>query len=161
MNISGLFIENFHLARLLGPVADIYNGNPACGPVNIKNYKKAVFLLANITAGSNTGVANVKMQAVDNAAGSNAANIEFWYSSMTTATDTMGSPTKAVAANGFNTTANVSTIYVIEVDAADMPESQTWVQMKLTESVNDPVTGAVIFLGGNPRYGYPFSTVLS
>ena len=89
-------------------------------------------------------------------------DITFTHSKKTTGlSDTMGAPTKAVAANGIVTTANEDTVHVIEVDARDLPEGDSFVYLDTTETVNDPVLGAVIALGVKAKLGYPFPTALS
>lgn len=163
MIIQGLFIENVHVAAAVSPSSDVYNGNPTAQPFKVSGFEKVVCLLHQKSGGTNTGNAVVKVAAVDNPAGSNAVLIPFRYAKKATgiSADTMGAVSTAVAADGFTTTANEDTIYAIEIDAADVPDGQTFVRLQLTESTNDPVLGNAIWLGVNPRYGYPFPTALA
>lgn len=163
MKYNGLFIENFHLVNGLSPSADRYNTDPASDVVNMENFEKAVFLIHQIrNATSTAGTASVKPQAVSSVAASNAEDLPFKWSKKTTgADDTMGSVSSVAAGNSFTTTANEDTIYVVEVDARDLPATKQFVQLKLTEVVNAPVVGSVICILCGHRYGYPFATALS
>lgn len=160
--MNGLFIENFHIVAALSPSSDVYNTNPATDIVNMENYQKAVFVLHQKKGTTTTGTATIKAEASNNALGSSVTNIAFKYAKKATgASDTMGSPTTAVAADGFTTTANEDTIYVIEIDARDLPSGKPYVRLTFLEVVNAPVLGGVMcFLAGG-RYGFPFSTALT
>lgn len=164
MKFNGLFVEHVHVVAGLSPSADRYNSDPASDVVNMKNFEKAVFIVHQAkNATSTAGTATIKPQAVSSVAASNAEDIAFKYSKKTTgADDTMGTIAAVLAATGgFTTTANEDTIYVVEVDASDLPAAKQYVQLKITEVVNAPVIGSVICLLLNPRYGYPFATALT
>lgn len=155
------FTEQQLIVTGIAPVADIFNGNPVSDVVNLKNFKKALFLVSH--TGGTTGTGNLKVQAVDNPAGANAVDVEFKYAKKVTgASDVWGAVTQAVAATGVTTVATEATIYAIEVNADDLPEAKSYVQLKLTEVVNDPVTGAVTIVLLEPRFGgVPFATALT
>lgn len=163
MKYQGLFIENVHVVAGLSPSADVFNGDPASDVVNMGNFEKAIFILhqkANAT--STAGTAAIKAQAVTSVAASNATDLPFRYSKKNTgASDTMGDPTAVAAGSSFTTTANNDTIYVVEVDATDLPVGSQYVQLKCTEVVNAPVIGSVVCLLVGHRYGYPFATALT
>lgn len=163
MRYQGLFVENVHVVAGLSPSADRYNTDPASDVVNMANFEKAVFLLHQCkNATSTAGTASVKPQAVSSVAASNAEDLPFKYTKKVTgADDTMGAVTSVAAGSSFTTTANEDTIYVIEVDARDLPATKQYVQLKLTEVVNAPVIGSVICLLVGYRYGYPFATALT
>lgn len=154
------FCEQHLIVTGIGQVADIFNGNPVSDVVSLKNFKKALFLFSH--SGGTTGTGNLKIQAVDNAAGSNAANVPFRYAKKTTgASDVWTAPALAVAADGVTTVAAEATIYALEVNADDLPEAQSYVQCKLTEVVNDPVIGDLKIILCEPRFGGTFATALT
>ncbi|TXH19316.1 MAG: hypothetical protein E6R03_00715 [Hyphomicrobiaceae bacterium] len=154
------FVEEFVVVSGISANTDIFNGNPISDVVNVSKFARAVILFSH--KGGTTGNGSIKVQAVDNVAGSNAANLPFRYSKKTTgASDTWGAITDAVAADGVTTVATEDTTYAIEVDLANMPETQKYLTVKLTEVTNDPVSGSLLILLGNARYGAPFDTVLT
>lgn len=159
---NALFVENCLVVTGLAPMADIYNGNPKTDVVSLRFFRKCVFLLSQKTAGTNTGTATVKPQAVDNVAASNAADLPFIWSKKTSgASDVWSTPARVTAGNSLTTTANEDTIYAIEVDSADLPDAQAYVHLALTEAVNDPVTGGVQIILLHPRYGSTFPGALT
>lgn len=163
MKYNGLFIENVHVVAGLDPSADVFNTDPASDVVNMGDFEKAVFIIhqkANAT--STAGTAAIKAQAVTSVAASNATDLPFKYTKKTTgASDTMGAVTSVAAGSSFTTTAAEATIYVVEVDASDLPVGSKYVQLKCTEVANAPVIGSVVCLLVAPRYGYPFATALT
>ena len=153
--MKGLFVENVVTVNGISPVADIYNGNPASDVVNLKEHGNVVFQLFQKTAGTNTGTATVTVMAASSAASSNAAAVVFKYQKKTTGASSVYGALTAATTSGFVTTANEDTIYNICVDAADLPDGKPYVYLKLTETVNDPVTGAVLIHLYNARYSNP------
>ena len=136
--------ESSAIVNVLSPAADRYNTNPAGDYINAKYFSKITFLLSQTTAGTNTGTATVTILAASDASGTGAEAIEFKYRKKTTgASAVYGSVTDATTA-GFTTTANEDTIYEVEVEAQKVPETKPFVTIKLTEVVNDPVTGSVV-----------------
>lgn len=154
------FTEKHLVVTGIAPVADIFNGNPTSDVVSLKNFEKVTFLVSH--TGGTTGTGKIQVQAVDNPAGSNATALDFKYAKKATgASDTWGEVTDAVAATGVTTVATEVAIYAVEILAAALPEDQPYVQLKLTEVVNDPVTGAVLIVLDNPRFSAPFATALT
>jgi hypothetical protein len=154
------FSEEFLIVTGFAPTADIFNANPVSDVVNLKKFGKVTFLFEHV--GGTTGTGKLQVQAVDNASSSNAVDLDFRYAKKVTgASDSWGAVTAAAAATGVTTVAAESAIYCIEVDAAALPDAQAYVQLKLTEVVNDPVTGAAQILLGDARYGAPFATALT
>ena len=135
------------------PKADLYDGNPAGSYVHTRAGEKVQFVLQQITAGTNTGTATVTVLAASAAAGTGAEAVPFrWRKKNTGVTvDAYGAVNEA-STTGFVTTANESTLFEIEVDATNLPDGKPWCALKLTETVNDPVNGAVIGLVHNPRH---------
>lgn len=151
----GLLTEDFQIVGGLSPSADLYNGDPATDVVGMAGYNKVHFLLHQNTGGTNTGTATVTVEAVDNAAGSNAVAIPFRYRAKTTGASSAWGAVTAATASGFTTTANEDTIYEIQVEDQDLPDTQSYVRMVLTEAVDDPVLGSVMILLVGSRYKEP------
>lgn len=144
--------DDIHLATGLAPAADLYNGNPATDVVSLANYDRALFVLQQKTAGTNTGTATITMEECSTAAGASNVAIAFRYRKKTTgASDTWGAWIAATT-SGFVTTANEDTMYEVEVKADQLSESKPFLRMQLTETVNDPVTGAVLIALYPARY---------
>lgn len=132
--------------------ADRYNTNPAGDYINAKYFDKIEWLLSQATAGTNTGTAVVTVLAATDASGTGATAVEFRYRKKTTAASAVWGAVTAATTSGFTTTANEDTIYEIELDCAQLAEGSNFVALKLTEGVNDPVTGCVIALGVTSRF---------
>lgn len=159
MDMQGFFGENFHVINALSPSADRGNTSPVTDVINMANYQKCVFIvqeIANVT--STAGTFSMKPQSVDNVTSSNATDLPFYYSKKTTgASSVWGAWTAVAAGASVSITANEDTIWQIEVNSRDLPATQKYIQLKLTEVVNAPVVAGVIAILTKPRYGYPFN----
>ena len=152
---NGFFNEDLKVLAGLTPSADLYNGDPATDIVNMAGYTKCVFVLHQVQGSTSIGSAVITVEAVDNAAGSNALEIPFTYRKKTTGTsEVWGSITAALAA-GFTTTVAEDTMYIIEIDHQALPEAQQWVRMVMTEAVDSPVLGSVAIYLDGARYKDP------
>lgn len=146
------------------PKADLYDGNPAGTYVKGSAGAFIRWFLQQKTAGTNTGTATVTVLAASDSSGTGATAVPFRYRKKTTGTDkdAFGAVIE-VAATGFTTTANEDTIYEIELEVSQNGiDGKPWVALKLTETVNDPVSGAVIGLVCKARYkGHNAPTALA
>lgn len=135
------------------PKADLYDTSPVGQYVNAGKGGRISFLLQQKTAGTNTGTATITVLAASDTSGTGATAVPFFYRKKTTAvtSDAWGNVTAATA-SGFTTTANENTQYEIDVDPAALPDGKNFVALKLTETVNDPVDGAVLGVVVRPRY---------
>lgn len=142
-------LEGLKVVGGIAPSSDIYNGNPASDVISMKNHSKAVFVLTQKTGGSNTGKATVTVEACDDVTPSNTEAIAFSYykNEAVASSDDVGSKQTATA-SGFSTTANKTALYLIEVDARDLPAGKPFIRCQLTESTDDPVLGALLVLVG-------------
>jgi hypothetical protein len=129
------------------PKADLYDTSPAGQYVNTRHGAKVSWFLQQKTAGTNTGTATITVLAASDNAGTGAAAVPFKYRKKNAgvANSTHGNVIDATVA-GFTTTANENTLYEIEIDASVLPDGKPFVALKLTETVNDPVDGAVLGL---------------
>lgn len=144
--------EKFVIINSHSPAADRYNTNPAGDYINTKYFDRVVFLLAQATAGTNTGTAVVTVLAGTDASGASGEAVEFKYRKKTTGASAVWGTITDATTSGFTTTANEDTIYEIEVEMAKLPADKPFIALKLTEGVNDPVTGCVIALGICARF---------
>jgi hypothetical protein len=144
--------EEFAVINCHSAAADRYNTNPAGDYINSKYFDKISFYLSQATAGTNTGTAVVTVQAGTDASGTSAEAVEFKYRKKTTGASAVWGTITDATTSGFTTTANEDTIYEIEVEMAKLPADKPFVTLKLTEGVNDPVTGCVIAFGRCARY---------
>jgi hypothetical protein len=144
--------EKFAVINCLSPRADRYDTNPAGDYINGKYFDRVEFFLSQTTAGTNTGTAAITVLAASTDSGTGAEAVPFRYRKKTTgASAVWGAITDATTA-GFTTTANEDTVYEIEVDVTSLPETKPFLTLKITESVNDPVTASVLALGVCARY---------
>lgn len=146
-------IEKIKFVKGLAPAADRWNTNPATDIVNTKLYGKVAFLVHQ--EGGTTGKATITLEACSDVSATGAEAVAFKYSVGGTGASTDGDATGAIteaAAAGFDTTANADKLYVIEIDAADLPEGKPFVRLKATEAANDPVNGSVTILLTEARY---------
>lgn len=140
--------ERGHFVNILPPV-DITGG--VTGDIfHLKHHAHAtIALLIGVSAAAFT---KILINSCDNVAGDNAAPMAFSvYKEETAAGDTLGART-AVAAAGLTPSANDSIMYVIEIDADELPEDQPYIQLSLTNGVNSVIASAVAILTG-ARYG--------
>lgn len=148
--MSNLILEGLKVIGGLAPDSDIYEGGPnSTDVVSLAEYERVVFALYQKTGGSNTGTATVTVEACDNFTPSNTTAIAFTYYKNESA-GSADAFTKATATtSGFVTTANKTSIYLVEVKASDLIASgYPNVRMKLTEAVDDIVIGSVLILAG-------------
>ncbi len=144
--------ESSLIVNVISPKTDIYDTNPAGAYINMKYANKVTFLLAQKTAGTNTGTATITVLAATSNGGAGAEAIEFKYRKKTTGASVVYGNVVDATTAGFTTTANEDTIYEIEVEAAKLPETKPYVTIKLTEAVNDPVTGGVCAILHGARF---------
>lgn len=158
---NGHFSEQVITVAGLSPSADLYDGDPGTDVVNMEGFNRAVFQLHQKTGGTNTGTAVVTVLASTAASGGTTAAIPFTYRKKTTGASAAYGAITAATTSGFTTTANEDTIYLIEVEDQALPAGKPYLQLKLTEAVDDPVLGSVTIhlMGG--RYKEPYDTVLS
>jgi hypothetical protein len=148
--MSKLTFGERHIVKGLDPVADAFAGTVYTDVVNLENYHAARFV--NYHGVGATGTRTLTIEACDNAAGDNPVAIPFAYQRYEGADDVPADVATASAA-GFATVAGSSRLYVLEVDAQDLPEGKTWLRQKSVEVVDSPVLGGVLIELCNPRYG--------
>lgn len=101
-----------------------------------------------LTVGAQAGAFDVDLVACDDFTPSNTTAIGFRLAKETTALgDTLDSLT-ATASTGFSSAATDNCIYIIEVDAEDLPEDKVNLQLKLSALDNTTYVSAVAILSG-------------
>lgn len=149
-------IEHFKVVAGLAPSVDRYDTSPTTICVSLRIFQRALFILRQKTAGTNTGTATITMEACSDKTGTGATAIPFdYYKNEAVATSDAYGALISATASGFVTTANKDAIYAVEVRASDLPRGKPFLRMKLTETVNDPVAGDVIVIMGEGQEGSP------
>ena len=126
------------------------------------NFQTVLFLLLTKTAGTNTGNVTVTVEACDNNTPSNTAQLDFsvYKNDSAGTADDFGSRVDCVAATGFDTTANKTAVYAIEVRADKLAASgYQFVRIKCTPKTVDTTLGAIIALAGSGPEGDPDTAV--
>lgn len=154
--MSNKILEKIKFVPLVAPKADLYATSVTTAEINAGKYGKVTFGINQITAGTNTGTATVTIEACSDVSGTGAEAVPFAYHANNAAgsSDDLGARTE-VSAAGFTTTANVTALYLCDIDAAALPAGKPFVRLKATEVVNDPVTGSIFALCEGRYQGDP------
>ena len=148
--IEGLNVYNAAPSGIIAANEDIFNGSPATDVLSMAIYQDILFIITK-NAGA-TGTATLTVESCDNTTPSNTTTIAF--RSQVTTTGNVASAWEARAAAGFDTTAGANQVYVIWVRAKDLDNGDQFVRLVATEVANNPVDGAIIAIGLNPRYEF-------
>lgn len=142
--MSGLLMEELHLAKGLDPVADAFDSTVYSDVIAMRDISRILFAIhAGVGA---TGTSTITVEACDDVVPSNTVAIPF-FSREITSGDTEGAIT-ARAAAGFVVTAGSSKIVVAEVREDALAASGFgYVRLKAVESVNSPVLAGILVIG--------------
>lgn len=153
--------EKVKIIQVRAPVADAFNGDPICTPVNVGDYRKVTFVVGMGVNTGGTGRVKFVTYAVDVAAGTNATATGHWLRTGTgSSADTLSAPVRVEAgAEAPVLAANcVATQHIIEVDVDEAKKLQEaagytfrGVAIKCDETVDDPIAGAVYAILSEPR----------
>lgn len=145
-----IFTETNHLIKGLDPVADAFSATVSSDVVNMKSHGHVTFIVYKGVG--TTGVSTVTVEACSDVTPSATSAVAFRYRAITTG-DTPGTLTDATS-SGFSTTAGSSQMYVIEVDNKVLCDSgYGFIRLKMVETVDSPVVGAIFIVLSQPRYG--------
>lgn len=151
--MNGLFTEEVKIVKGLAVGADAIAGGVATDIVNMENYQKAVFLFYHADGGGTTGVGTFTVDACDDTTPSHTSKMPFVHRALTTGvSEVISDPAFKTSAQSQATTANESTIHIIEVNADDLPATYPYVRLAIAETVNDPIYGCCIILLVGSRY---------
>lgn len=140
--------EDGHFVNTIPPI-DITGG--VTGDIfHMKDYAHVTIVVqVGVSAAAFT---KIIVNSCDDVAAANAAAMAFFvYKEETDAGDTLGART-AVLAAGVTPSANDNIMYVIEMDAAELPQTQQYLQLSLTNATNSVIASALAILSG-ARYG--------
>jgi len=153
------FAEEFKVIKGISAAADFIAGGVASDVILARDFKKVVFIAQFV--GGTTGKGTMTVQATAANTTSSPTAIPFKYSRVANgAVEGQGALTAATEA-GVQSTPAENQIFIIEVDPRDLPDAKPYVHLAISEDVNDPVTGFVLALLGEPRYKPTFPNVLS
>lgn len=136
--------EQAHIVNVL-PAINITGGRS--GDVfSMANYRRANIIVSmGVSASAAT---KILVNACSNFAGDNAEAIPFrLYSEETSGGDTL-SAKENVTAEGKTPSANDNIMYVIDLDASELPDDKPYVQLEITNGTNSVIASAIAVLTG-------------
>ncbi len=145
-----------HVVNALPPV-DITGGKTSQA-ISLKNWGHATLL---VLIGLSAAAFNkIIVNACSDAAGDNPVAIPFNLFACETAGGDVNTGRQAILAAGYTPSANDGIFYVIELDAAELPQGSPYVQVQLTNGVNSVIASVVAVLSGGRFAGDQSATVL-
>ena len=149
MVFNKLLSEQLKIFSGLKPASDRFSGVNTVNWFSMSLYDKALGIL-DVGIGA-SGTAVVTARAASDSSGTGAEAIAFKRRRIGASSDTAGTLT-ATASTGFTTTAGGGDMYLLEIDATDLPDGKHYVQFYLTEGVDSPVAAALTVILGAARY---------
>lgn len=140
--------EQGHVVNILPPV-DI-SGGVLSDIFSMKNFAHATIII-QIGASAAAFTKIILNKGTTFVTGSGVAMAHSIYKEETALGDTLGERT-AVLAAGTTPSANDNIMYVIEIDAAELGEDYSTLELSLTNGVNSVIASAIAILSG-ARYG--------
>lgn len=139
--------ENAHFVNILPPV-DI-TGGVTGDRFHLKKHQHATIIVqVGVSAAAWT---KIIVNACTAETSGTATAIAFrLYAEETANGDTLGAK-EDIAAAGRTPSANNGIFYVIEIDAAELPDGKPWIELSLTNGSNSVIASALAILTG-PRY---------
>jgi len=153
-------LDQLHWTSGLVPAADAFAGGVTTDVVECRSAVGALFLIfrGDSTGGTATGV--VTVLACDDVTPTTTAAVPFWYRSSTTF-DTWGAWTHS-AATGFTMPTGDNQMHQVWVEGSEIAANgYGYVQMSITEPVNDPVVASVAIAIIQQRYQPTTTTMLT
>lgn len=139
-----------HVVNALPPVD--MTGGKSTDRMSMKLHHHVTFILQ--IGVSAAAVTSIVVNAADAASSGNSEAIPFsYYSEETALGDTLGARTVAASTGITSPTANDNTFYVIEIDAAELPEDKPWVYITIANGANSVIGSCIAILSGS-RYGH-------
>jgi hypothetical protein len=138
----------------LAPDADRYNGNPSTDRVRCPSAGRLQFLITEGAGG--TGTATITANAFAENSGGSGTLLGFRYKTVTDPGEIEDSGSWSTATTaGVAPAAGATKQTLIEFRFDDLPAGKPFVELTLTEAVNDPVDAAVIAIvkGGDRGFG--------
>lgn len=134
-----------------GAIADFHDGGTVTDVVNMAKYKTVYFLI-HWGVGTTGTITITAIPCDDATPGNTATAIPFMYKRISSGeTNTAWTESSSLA-----TTAGSEQIYVIKVNAADLPDvsgvNYEYVRLDLAQLVDDPLLGGCIIMMADPRF---------
>lgn len=147
--------EQAHVAVYRYPV-DLDSSQQAAQTTDWLNFSDHSHVSIIVALGVTGAAAVIKLQSADDSSGTNATDMAFnVYKAETADSDVAGART-AIASTGLTCSGNNNIFYVIEVDAAELPQGQPFLGVHIA----DPAAatfGCVVAVFSGTRYGGPQS----
>ncbi len=139
--------EAGHIVNVIPPI-DITGGKTG----DVFHVKDHAHVTIVVQIGVSTAAfTKILLNSCDDAAAAGAAAMAFFvYKEETALGDTLGART-AVTSAGVTPSANDNIMYILEVDAAELPQGQEYLQLSLTNTPIAVLASALAILTG-PRY---------
>lgn len=142
--------QTLKFVTALAPDADRFNGNPASDIVSLANYGHVAFVI--MQAAGAVGAYKIQVEACSDNTGSGNEAIAFSYRKGDADGTDLGSLT-AVASTGHTTTAGQEDrIFIVEVNAEDLPVDKPWVRLQLTETTDGAIDAGILAILSEGRY---------
>lgn len=155
--MNRVLAEDSKIVNILPPV-DITGGKFSDVFSMRKHAHATIIIQVGVSAAAWT---KIIVNACDDNSPTNRTAIPFTLYSCTTATgDILTGPT-SVAAAGADPSANDNIFYVIEIDAEELPENRSWIELSLTNGSNSVIASAIAILTGSRYAVQGADTVLS
>lgn len=155
--MSGLhrLTDELHAAMVLPPVADAFAGTVTSAAAQMGIYKFLHFLIARGVGV--TGTSTITVEACSAANGTGAEAIPYSRNKQAPGANTVDTWTgdAIVAAAGEDTPAGSHSLFVLSVDARDLPDGKPWVRVKGVEVVDSPCAGCIIVIASNAAFVNP------
>lgn len=148
--MNSLISERIKVLKGIAPGADIFAGGATSDAINLKGYRRAMVLISADSA--STGVATYKVQSCDSDGG-NGADMPFKHRSIADgAVEAVSAVANVAAGSTVAHTAGDHEIHMLEVEAADLPQSQTFIKLVAAETVDAAIIGEVLVILMDPSY---------
>lgn len=149
--------QQCHVVNILPPI-DITGGVDS-DVFSLKNHAHAsIIVQVGVSAAAFT---KIILQACDDFTPSNTTDLAFsLYSEETAAGDTLAA-VEAVASTGKTPSANDTIMYVIEVDASELPAGKPNLRLHLTNGSNSVIASAIAILSGERFSGDTNATAIA
>lgn len=150
--------EQGHVAVYRYPV-DLDSSQQAAQTTDWLNFGKHSHVSIIVALGVTGAAVVVKLQSADDASGTNPTDMAFNVYKAETADSDVAGARAAVASTGLTCSGNNGIFYIIEVDAAELPQGQPFLGVHIADPAAATI-GCVIAVFSGPRYGGPQSATV-
>jgi hypothetical protein len=153
--------ETCHVINVLPPIdVDTASGLANSEIWSMENYAHCTIIVQCGVTGADPG--DITVEACDDFTPSNDTAIDFYYYAEATALgDTLGARTKAEAATGIDISANDGTLYVIEIDASELPAGYPCLEVKWSNPGASTIVSITAILSGARYAGTLSATAIA